>query len=142
MRKVNLKKMLSRGERGQSLVEMALGFTVLITILSGVLDLGRAYVTYLALQNAAAEGAIYASLHPSWVTDADQADPQNIEYRAKTENGALNPDDMAVAVFADGTDGVIVEVSYDFKLVAPITNMIVGDGTMTITAQARQELQA
>jgi hypothetical protein len=51
-------------ERGQSLVEMALALPLLLLILSGLLDLGRVYFTYLTIQDAATEGAAYLSVNP------------------------------------------------------------------------------
>jgi len=57
-----LKKIKS--EKAQSLVEMALLMPILILIIGGLLDLGRAYFTFIALSDAAAEGASYASLYP------------------------------------------------------------------------------
>lgn len=51
-----------RNERGQSLVEMAFSMTFLIMLVAGVVDLGRAFFTYIALRDAAQEGAAYASI--------------------------------------------------------------------------------
>ena len=51
-------------ERGQSLVEMSLMLVILLTILSGVIDLGRGFFSYIAIQNAAGEGALYAAINP------------------------------------------------------------------------------
>jgi Flp pilus assembly protein TadG len=51
-----------RSESGQSLVEMAFSITFLIMLVAGVVDLGRAFFTYIALRDAAQEGAAYASI--------------------------------------------------------------------------------
>jgi Flp pilus assembly protein TadG len=51
--------------RGQALVELALILPVLVLLAMGTLDLGRAFGAYLSMANAAREGAMYASLHPS-----------------------------------------------------------------------------
>lgn len=53
-----------RRERGQSLVEFALALPILMILLSGLLDLGRVYFTYLTLQDSAAEAGLYLSLNP------------------------------------------------------------------------------
>lgn len=53
----------ARTERGQSLVEFAFGLVVLIIMLAGVVDAGRALFTYLAMRDAAQEGAAYGSTH-------------------------------------------------------------------------------
>ena len=54
----------SKGERGQSLVEFALGLTFILILMAGTLDLGRAYFSFLSLRDAAQEGALYGSLAP------------------------------------------------------------------------------
>ncbi|NIN68293.1 MAG: pilus assembly protein, partial [Anaerolineae bacterium] len=55
---------LLRHERGQSLVEFSISMMVVLMLLSGVLDIGRAFYGYLALRDAAQEGASYGSIAP------------------------------------------------------------------------------
>ena len=50
-----------RSERGQSLVELALVMPLLILLLTGIADLGRAFYSYIQITNAAREGARAAS---------------------------------------------------------------------------------
>ncbi len=52
-------------ERGQSMVELALAFVILLMMIAGVTDLGRAFFTYMALRDAAQEGAAFGSLYPT-----------------------------------------------------------------------------
>lgn len=54
-----------RLERGANLVEMALLVPLLLLILAGVADLGRAYFTYITMINAAREGARWGVDHPA-----------------------------------------------------------------------------
>lgn len=49
-------------EKGQSLMEFSLSLVVLLVLLAGVVDLGRAFFTYITLRDAAQEGASYASV--------------------------------------------------------------------------------
>jgi Flp pilus assembly protein TadG len=51
-------------EKGQSLLEMMFGMAVIVFILSGIIDLGRAFFTYIALEDAAGEAALYVSAYP------------------------------------------------------------------------------
>ncbi len=55
-----------RSERGQSFVEFSIVVVFLVTLVAGVADLGRAFFSYLSLQDAAQEGATYASAYPTW----------------------------------------------------------------------------
>ena len=54
-----------RRERGQSLVETAIVFPILLLLLAAVVDFGRAFDAYIVLTNAAREGARYGAIHPS-----------------------------------------------------------------------------
>lgn len=59
-------------EQGQSLVELALSLVLLLTLLAGLVDFGRAFFTYVALRDAAQEGAAYASvINPSALEDSN-----------------------------------------------------------------------
>lgn len=51
-------------EKGQSLVEFALVLTVLLLLLSGIFDFGRAIFTQFALQDSAEEGLVYGVAFP------------------------------------------------------------------------------
>lgn len=56
------------GERGASIVELALISPVMVLLTFGVLDLSRAYRMNIRLENAAREGASFAQMHPNHVT--------------------------------------------------------------------------
>ena len=74
-------------EKGQSMVEFALTLPILIVILSGLIDVGRMYFAYIFLEEAAAEAALYVSLHPDCVqadpTQPECDDPNNGLWRAR-----------------------------------------------------------
>lgn len=53
-----------RRNAGQSIVELALLLPVLMLLVVGVFDLGRAFHALITITNAAREGARYGSLHP------------------------------------------------------------------------------
>src|SRR4051812_42881987 len=62
---------LRKEQTGQGLVEFALILPILLLLFLGTVDLGIGYKTYMALTNAAREGARYISLHPSDQTGAE-----------------------------------------------------------------------
>jgi len=77
----------TRGENGQSLMELAISLMFIMVLLAGGIDLGRAFFTYSALRDAAQEGAAFASIAP---TDANgNMNEEAIRVRALT---ASNPD--------------------------------------------------
>lgn len=51
--------------RAQSLTELALALPVLLLLMLGTIDLGRAYFDYIQMRNGAFEGARYGSINPT-----------------------------------------------------------------------------
>jgi len=138
-------KFLARSERGQSLVEMTLGFVILLLVASGLLDLGRLYFVYVALEDGAGEAATYLAINPAcaYATDgANCADPSNAEFRASTAGGHLvDWSDATVTItrpdpYAQG-DEIGVQIAYPFKLLTPVIPDIAGANTITLTADAK-----
>jgi hypothetical protein len=50
-----------RGERGQSMVEMALAFPILLLVMAGTLEVGKYFNDYLTILDATREAARYAA---------------------------------------------------------------------------------
>jgi hypothetical protein len=65
MKRLATLRMGARGEDGTSLVEFALVAPVLLLLLVGILDFGRAVNALVTVSNAAREGSHYAILHPT-----------------------------------------------------------------------------
>jgi len=65
----NIFSLLEKPRKGQSLVELALTITILLILLAGAFVLGSAFIDYIALRDAAQEGAIYGSVDPTHLTD-------------------------------------------------------------------------
>ena len=138
-------------EKGQSLVEFAASAVVLMIIVAGVLDLGRAFMIFVALENGAGEGAIFASYHPTWATEADATaggssypEIENITYRATHESptGIVDWEKSQVAVILPPTleagQHVTVTISYSYTLMTPFMFVLIQDGVMPLTAHAEQ----
>lgn len=66
-----------RSEQGMSLVEMSLVVPVLLLILIGIVDFGRAYYLYNEVVGAAHAGAIYGSQFPTDTTGMQTAVTNN-----------------------------------------------------------------
>jgi Flp pilus assembly protein TadG len=115
--------------RGQSLVELALALPVLILVLVGVFDLGRAFNAYIVISNAAREGAYYGTLEP-FEHDAIVAQAIN---EAQGSGIVLTADDITVTSTGARGTPMRVTVHYDFAL---ITSMITGGHTLPLEAHA------
>ena len=145
-------------ERGQSLVEVTLGFTIGILILGGLIDLGRAYFYTVALEDAAGEAALYLSVNPHCEIASDDDDgtppagtcddPNNARYRAlKATGGVIDPDDLSIVytTFEStvenpvGSGSIItVTVTYQMELFLPIIPEIVNGGVIQLQEVASQ----
>lgn len=83
-----------QNEKGQSLVELALSITVLLVLLAGVVDLGSIFFQYMAMRDAAQEGASYASVYPSACS--------NVEARVMANLHNDDPTEVHVDILVDG----------------------------------------
>jgi hypothetical protein len=52
-------------EKGQSMMELAVGIMILFIFLAGVIDVGRAIFHFIAMRDAAQEAAVYGAVYPS-----------------------------------------------------------------------------
>jgi len=129
--------------RGQSLVEVALTFPILVMLLLGLLDFGRAYYALVILNDCAAEGAAYAATHQ---------DGNAIKLRVRhAEETSLVPMDDTEAVDVDiwpeGAalesisigSSVTVTATYQMRpLYTPFVTALVGSDSLTLRGSATQ----
>jgi Flp pilus assembly protein TadG len=91
---------LAGSEKGSSLIETAVFMPVLLTLMLGVVDFGRAYYQANEIEGAAHAGAVYGSQYPT-----DTADMQTVA----TDNAPDVTGISATAVYgcecSDGTGG-------------------------------------
>jgi hypothetical protein len=128
-------KPFSRFTRGQSLVELGLTLVLILTLLAGAVDLGSAFFDYIALRDAAQEGALYGSIHP---TDT----PGIIARIRKSSTAPVNFDNdpnvnipQPIITGAACAGGAIkVTVSYIYHLTMPFIGGILGTQTITLSA--------
>lgn len=133
-------------ESGQSLVEVAIGMIVLMIIFSGLVDFGRAYFAFIAIEDAANEGATYLSINPTchYATDAGCDDPNNAFYRAAHSSSGeidwskvdIDIDGILVDGKAAAGDPVYVTITYDLPLITPFLPPILGRDSITLTTTA------
>lgn len=100
MKNVQLKTRQNETEKGQSLVELAIGLVVLLWLLSGIFDVGRAIFTKFALQDAAEEGIIYGIMYPK------KCDLIETRVRHSLEENGTIPSDPAVTEVSVSIKGV------------------------------------
>lgn len=143
---MNKKNPLTKSERGQSMAELGIGMVILLILLAGVVDLGRAFYTYMALRDAAQEGAVYGSMCPANTTEIEQRvrlaakDPVNLKDTAHVQvnceyvvNGAATTCDPNNVPKAGNQ--IKVQVSYDdFRISMPFLGSFIGTQSINLRA--------
>ncbi len=124
---------LENNEKGQSLVEFAFSLVFLLILLAGIADLGRALFTYLALRDAAQEGALYASLNPTQTSAI-----KDRVYNASDHVRDLSSE-LIITVSLDGAacagNGVTVKVTHtNFPITMPFLGTFLGSQRIKISA--------
>jgi len=151
--------------RGQSLVELAVSLTVMVLLVAGAVSFGMAYFSYVAIRDAAQEGALYASINPCIDLSAppngvcDPGEPVNLpgireRIRASStspidfSDPSVVPDSDITAQYqpdansnCEGSTGgvpnaVEVTVNYDYQIFVPFVGAIIGRQDIPLTASA------
>ena len=136
---MRIKLIKMRSERGQSLTELAISFVVLVLILAVGVDLGRMYFSYIAIREAAQEGALYGSINP---------EPTAITQRVRTSSSApVNLSDtsnVSVSVSGGGCAGgtLVVTVTDQFRLTMPLIGALISAQTFPISVSATTTILA
>jgi hypothetical protein len=133
------------GESGSALVEFAVVSVIVLTVLFGIVDMGRALFAYDWVSNAARIGTRYAmvrgtscsTLLPGCETGADEghngARQADIVAYLDSQAIGINPNELTVWARCDvGAEvfgylpcapgqGIIVRVTYTFSFISPFT---------------------
>lgn len=114
----------NRDERGQALVEFALVVPLLLMLVIGVFEFGRAYNVYQVITDAAREGARTAVVaNPSMTYDSVVTTIRNALGRA-----GLNPGSATIGLngWRTGTGtpvAVTIQFPYSFVFLRPLTQL-------------------
>ena len=123
MRQVSDKRR-GKGQRGQSLAEFALLLPLLLVILFGTIDIGRAFYTYISLTNAAREAARYAAVNGTNSTSTEVLQEFN---SGGTDISGCAAGSLTFSASGGGRGNpYTVQVSCQFTLVTPFMASIVG----------------
>jgi predicted secreted protein len=128
--------MKNKRERGQSLVELAISLVIMLWLLSGAVEFGLAFFQFVQLRDAAQEGALYGSTHPTAVTTTggiidrikgSSATP--IDLPNKVNSGAPDAVTVTVSATIPASPGVpAVVIRYDVDPTGYLAIACEGDG--------------
>lgn len=126
-----------RRRRGQSMVELALGLPLLLLLLLGTIDVGRAFFGAVQLRNAVREGAGYGAHFPTDTAGMTSRVTAHGVPSGTTASASCSGSCTASNGVASGLGVVTVSASYQFT---PITTSFLqkyfGMQPFTISASA------
>ena len=147
-----------RTSLGQGMVELALVTPILLLIFAAAADFGRAYFSFVAIENAAKEGAFVGSRNPLCddSSTAGCSDPNNVLWIVQNELAGQNIVDQngdpltptvacvdhltgnAWADLDDCAEGDTYEVTvvHPFQTLTPMLGSIIGNLNLSSTARA------
>ncbi|MHB9095460.1 MAG: TadE/TadG family type IV pilus assembly protein [Eubacteriales bacterium] len=127
-------KKLFRDNKGQALVEMALVLPILVILLLGIMEFSRLFAGYLELQNAARDGARYAAVHLTDISQFNQVKADTKEYvkgrfvmldTSKLDNPSEN---FSLKSLGNNQDAwVEVTLKYQVNIVTPVISSLTGN---------------
>jgi hypothetical protein len=128
-------------ETGQGLMEFAISFLIFVILITGIFELGRIFFTYMALRDAAQEGAAYGSINPMRWNDIHNRvrGISNLPVNFTDENIVLN-------VEIDYENGpcagqeIIVTVSTNYMITMPLIGSFIGTQTIPLSATATDHI--
>ena len=140
---------LARREGGSAMVELAITLPVLLLLMIGILEAGRALNAYVTVRNAGAEGAHWAALHPTTSVTAIEDivrgritsfDASLVDVSAQVNDGS-GWDEWASTGIPESSPHprvirIAVEVSYPWTAVTFIGHFFPGGSGATFTSRA------
>ncbi len=132
---------ITKRERGQSLVELAISLIVILMLLMGAVEFSIALFQYVGMRDAAQEGAIYGSINPAQTAE--------INRRVKaTASDMLALEDSNITIIYNNNlqceglvsggepNSITVQVQYGHVIFLPLVTPMIGTDTITLTASA------
>ncbi|WP_053367498.1 TadE/TadG family type IV pilus assembly protein [Bacillus sp. FJAT-27245] len=125
-----------KSERGQSMVETALVLPLLMMLLFGIVDFGRAFHAYLTLDHAGREAARLASIG---------SEDTIIRNKINSSVAGLDTSKLTITISPvnktnrpSGTDATI-KLSYNIDLITPLLGSAISPLPLTNTTVMRVE---
>lgn len=121
-------------QRGNTLIEVGITLPILIILIVGTLDLGRAVYAQNVISNAAREGARYGTTPP--------IDLEEIKTKTEGYITTLDPSRVSVSVTQPTESTIRVTVIYTFTAVTPLVGNLIGDnGTVAFVGVSTMTIE-
>ncbi|HEX8360721.1 MAG TPA: TadE/TadG family type IV pilus assembly protein [Longimicrobium sp.] len=124
---------LARAEQGQALVEFALVVPVLLLLVVGIFEFGRAWNAHQAVTDAAREGARAAVIaDPLMTDDSVKAVVRNALARASLDGSRAEIELTGVGALTGEPARVVVRYPFHFGFLKPLGTVLGNGGTVTL----------
>lgn len=136
-------------QKGQSLVELAISLTVLLILLTGTIDFGIGLFHYIAMREAAQEGALVGSINPPPRAGSWNCPDSNIRsicdrvINTTGEEGLIRKMyDAGMIVTISAPDkacegsGITISLEYEYPLTMPFLGTILGSDHILLRTSA------
>ena len=136
---------MNRRERGQSLVEFAISLTAILILLAGAVDFGIGLFHYIAMRDAAQEGALYGSMNPPTTGGTYTCPDAAIAVICSRIQNAAGSTGLISNIYADSTitvaaplpcegNGIAVTYIYPYPISMPFIGAFIGSDHITLQA--------
>lgn len=120
-----------KGESGQGLVELAISLVVMLILLAGIVEISRGILTKAAMQDAAEEGVIYASISPTNCTEIQNRILDNLAKVDGVTAGSIQITYAGTKTCASGTvakgDLINITISNSYNVSTPFIGNLIGN---------------
>jgi Flp pilus assembly protein TadG len=127
-----------RGERGAALAESAVTLTMLLVLVFGIIDFGRAMFSYHAVANGARMGTRFALVRgggadaPATQADVDAYVKSILTLDADEVTVTMTPGDLTGQ---EAGSTVRVQVDYDFQFLVPALTVTISSHSQAVTTR-------
>lgn len=117
---------LRREERGAMVVEFGLVVPILLLLVFGIIDFGRAYYTLNNLTSAVREGVRRAAVLEDPIASQDDIKAVVVNFSQPLSGPPMDPDNVIVTMHDGGTPDARIEVeaSYQMPLITPLVGQL------------------
>jgi hypothetical protein len=135
--------------KGQSLVEFAVSLTVMLILLAGTVDFGIGLFHYIAMRDAAQEGALYGSISPPAIAGHWNCPNSVIAHICERLVNASGGDGLIKNIYDSGMtvevtvsgmacegNTITVTLLYDYPLSMPFIGTLIGSDHIQLRAMA------
>ena len=126
-----------RRNQGQSILEFAITIPLLLLLLVGIFDLGRATFYYSSITNSAREGARYGIINPD--------NTNGIKQRVREYSFGIDPDPAVLVIQIQKdivANTITVSVDYTFVPATPLmASFIGGNGGIVFQTETTMQIE-